>query len=118
MRAHPLLALLTVVAGASASSGCKENLPEKIALQPNAASVEVLSEAPNQELYEPAGEVSARVIGTDAQEALRQAMNELRNKAASKGATLVAVDDVTSQAAWDMSGRTIVKLVGTAYKTK
>jgi len=117
MRARPLLALLTVMAGASAS-GCKQSFPEKIALEPNAESVEVLSEPPNAETYEPAGEISAHVIGRETQDALRQAMNQLRNKAASKGATFVAVDDVTSHAAWDLSGRTIVTVVGTAYKTR
>lgn len=117
MRAPSLLALLTALAGTSAS-GCADTLPEKIALSPSASNVEVLSEPPNIETYEPAGEVTAHVIGRETQDALRQAMNELRNKAAAKGATFVAVDDVTSSAAWDFSGRTIVTIVGTAYKTK
>jgi hypothetical protein len=99
-------------------AGCIDALPEKVVLQPNAGNVEVISEPPNAEIYEPAGEVNAQVIGRETQEALRQAFNELRNKAAAKGATFVAVDEVTSRAAWDFSGRTIVTLVGTAYKTK
>ncbi len=62
--------------------------------------------------------MNAQVIGRETQDALRQALNELRNKAAAKGATFVAVDDVTSRAAWDFSGRTIVTVVGTAYRPK
>lgn len=117
MRASPLFALL-VALGGIAASGCKDTLPTKIALEPGASNVEVLSEPPNTETYEPAGEVSAHVIGTETQNALGQAMNELRNKAAAKGATFVAVDEVSAHAAWDFSGRTIVTITGTAYKTK
>ena len=115
MRARSLLTLVIVLAGAY---GCADTLPDKIALRPEAANVEVINEPPNTEIYEPAGEVTAQVIGRESQEALRQAFNELRNKAAAKGATFIAVDDVTSRAAWDFSGRTIVTLVGTAYRTK
>ncbi len=110
-----LLLLASVAAGAG---GCADTLPEKIVLSPAASNVEVLSEPPNTEVYEPAGEVTAQVIGHETQDALRQAFNQLRNKAAAKGATFIAVDDVTSRAAWDFSGRTIVTLVGTAYRPK
>ena len=98
--------------------GCIDTLPEKIALSPTAGNVEILNEPPNKETYESAGEVSAHVIGRETQEALRQAMNQLRNQAAAKNATFVAVDDVTARAAWDFSGRTIITMVGTAYRTK
>jgi hypothetical protein len=107
--------LLLVLAGAP---GCADTLPEKIVLVPAAANVEVINDPPNETIYESAGEVNAQVIGHETQDALRQALNQLRNKAAAKGATFVAVDDVTSRAAWDFSGRTIVTLVGTAYRTK
>ena len=117
MRALPLFVLL-VALGGIATSGCKDTLPTKIALDPTASNVEVLSEPPNTETYEPAGEVSAQVIGTETQNALGQAMNDLRNKAAAKGATFVAVDEVSAHAAWDFSGRTIVTITGTAYKTR
>jgi hypothetical protein len=115
MGARSLLTLVIALAGAS---GCADTLPDKIALRPEAANVEVINEPPNVEIYESAGEVTAQVIGRETQDALRQALNELRNKAAAKGATFIAVDDVTSRAAWDFSGRTIVTLVGTAYRTK
>lgn len=112
-----LLAFATMTALAGAP-GCADTLPEKIVLSPGADNVEVINEPPNTEVYEPAGEVTAQVVGHETQDALRQALNMLRNKAAAKGATFIAVDDVTSRAAWDFSGRTIVTLVGTAYRTK
>ena len=116
MGARALLVLLVVLlAGAT---GCIDALPDKVPLRPEAGNVEVINEPPNAEIYEPAGEVRAQVIGREVQEALRQAFNQLRNQAAAKGATFIAVDDVTSRAAWDFSGRTIVTLVGTAYRTK
>jgi hypothetical protein len=116
MGASRTLALLA--AAGVAASGCADTLPDKISLSSTATNVEVLSEPPNPETYEPAGEVRAQVIGRETQAALGQAMNDLRNKAASRGATFVAVEDVTAHAAWDFSGRTVVTIVGTAYKTR
>lgn len=100
------------------ASGCVDALPDRIALRPESQNVEIISEPPNLEVYEPAGEVSASVIGREGSDAFKQAFNHLRNQAAAKGATFVAVDDVTSRAAWDFSGRTIVSVVGTAYRPK
>ncbi|MBX3190275.1 MAG: hypothetical protein KF819_24970 [Labilithrix sp.] len=103
---------------AHGAAGCAINLPEKVALLPEAANVEIITEPPNKDVYEPAGEVSAQVIGRESQDAMRQAFNQLRNQAASKNASFVAIDDVTAHAAWDFSGRTVVTLVGTAYRPK
>jgi hypothetical protein len=111
------LAVVVALAGLG-TAGCVMTLPEKVALTPEAANVEVLSEPPNLETYEPAGEVRAHVMGRETEHALRQGMNELRNQAAAKGATFVAVDDVSAQSAWDFSGRTVVTILGTAYRTK
>jgi hypothetical protein len=115
-----LLSLASLAAGSAltGAAGCADTLPEKIVLSPAAANVEVINEPPNKEVYEPAGEVTAQVVGHETQDALRQAFNQLRNNAAAKGATFIAVEDVTSRAAWDFSGRTIVTLVGTAYRPK
>ncbi len=105
-------------AAAVALGGCTVSLPEKIVLTPGADNVEVINEPPNREIYESAGDVTAQVVGHETQDALRQALNQLRNKAAAKGATFIAVEEVSSRAAWDFSGRTIVTLVGTAYRPK
>jgi len=114
----PLFSFLVLATSGSAVAGCAESLPEKIVLRPDARNVEIVTEPPNQEVYEAAGEVSAQVIGREVSDAFRQAFNELRNQAAAKNATFVAVDDVTSRSAWDFSGRTIVSVVGTAYRPK
>jgi hypothetical protein len=99
-------------------TGCVDALPDKVNLAPEASTVEVVTDPPNPEVYEPVGEVAAQVIGREVGEAFRQAFNELRNQAAKKGATFVAVEEVQSRAAWDFSGRTVVSLVGTAYRPK
>ncbi|MCA9591141.1 MAG: hypothetical protein KC657_37855 [Myxococcales bacterium] len=99
-------------------SGCMEALPESVALKPEAAKVEVVSEAPNADVYEPVGEVSAQIIGREVTEVFREACNELRNQAATRQASFVAITDVTSKAAWDMSGRTVMTVTGVAYKPK
>jgi hypothetical protein len=99
-------------------AGCLEYLPEQVPLVAGASNVEVVSDPPNADVYEAVGEVSAQVVGKEVGEALRQAANDLRNQAAKRGATFVSIDDVTSRAAWDFSGRLIVSMSGTAYKPK
>lgn len=118
MRARSLLSIFAFAAAAALQPACSIALPEKVALEPSAGNVEIINEPPNKEIYEPAGEVSTQVVGRESQDAIRQAMNALRNQAAAKKATFVAVEDVTSHAAWDFSGRTVVTIVGTAYRTK
>jgi hypothetical protein len=100
------------------AAGCADTVPDKAVLHPEAANVEIISEPPNREVYEQAGEVTAQIIGRDNAASLREAFNQLRNQAAAKGATFVAVEEVSSRAAWDFSGRTIVTLIGTAYRPK
>lgn len=100
------------------AAGCESTLPEKVALVPGAGNVEVVSDPPNPETYEEVGEVSAQVIGREVGDSLRQAANDLRNQGAKKGATFVSIDDITSRAAWDFSGRVVVTMTGTAYKPK
>lgn len=118
VRPPSFLAAVLVALGL-ASAGCAhEKLPDRVVLRPEAQNVEIISEPPNAEIYEPAGEVTAKIIGRDNSVSLREAFNNLRNQAAAKGATFVAVDEVSSTAAWDLSGRTILTLVGTAYRTK
>ncbi len=107
-------ALLTL----AALTGCAEAFPDRAALNPEAANVEIISDLPNLQIYEPAGQVTAQIIGRDNVASTRAAFNQLRNQAAARGATFVGIEEVSSRAAWDLSGRTIVTLVGTAYRTK
>lgn len=111
---------LLLLPGAIALSAvaCVEALPEQITLAPGADQVEVVSDPPNLEIYEPAGGVSARVVAAEVDEAVRQAKNALRNQAANKGATFVSIDETTSRASWDLRGRTVVSMTGTAYRQK
>ena len=99
-------------------TGCIDAFPDKIVLKPEASNVEIVTEPPNPEVYEPAGEVATQVIAREVGEGFRQAFNDLRNQAAQKGATFVYAEDVSSRAAWDFSGRTVVSVVGTAYRQK
>jgi len=98
--------------------GCVDTFPDKVPLVPAAATVEVVTEVPNKDVYEPAGEVTSTVIGREFSDTLRQAWNHLRNQGAAKGASFVSVDDVSSRAAWDFSGRVVVSVSGTAYKPR
>jgi hypothetical protein len=99
-------------------AGCVEGFPEVVALAPGADHVEVVSDPPNVDVYEPVGGVTARVAGTEVSSAVREAKNELRNQAAQKGATFVSIDEISSRASWDLRGRTIVSMTGTAYRAK
>jgi hypothetical protein len=112
------LSVLVSVSAPAALSGCIDAFPDKIVLRPEAANVEIVTDPPNPEVYEPTGEVATQVIGREVGEAFRQAFNELRNQAATKGATFVHVEEVSSRAAWDFSGRVVVSIVGTAYRGK
>ena len=115
MRSRPTIVLTLSLALAT---GCVSGLPDKVALRPDAAAVEIVTDTPNLDVYEPVGECAAQVVHREVGEGFRQAFNELRNQGAAKGATFVLVEDVTSRAAWDFSGRTVVSVVGTAYRAK
>ena len=106
-----------LVVGASLV-GCENTLPEKVSLVPAASNVEIVSDPPNPLLYDGVGEVSAQVIGSEVGDSLRQEANEIRNQGARKGATFVSIEEVTSRAAWDFSGRVVVTMTGTAYRLK
>lgn len=118
MRMRAFLLFAVVACGAAFGTACVDQFPDKVNLKPEAASVEVVTDPPNPEVYEPVGEVAAQVMGREVGEAFRQAFNELRNQAAAKGASFVHVEEVQSRAAWDFSGRTVVSLVGVAYRPK
>jgi hypothetical protein len=98
--------------------GCAESFPDVVALSPGADHVEVVSDPPNFDAYEPVGGVSASVASTEVSTAVREAKNALRNQAAEKGASFVSIDEVSSRASWDLRGRTVVSITGTAYRAK
>jgi hypothetical protein len=112
-----LLLLLTSIAVA-ATSACAETFPDIVPLAPGADSVEVVSDPPNKDVYEAVGAVSASVSGLEVSVAVREAKNELRNQASKRGATFVSIDEISSRASWDLRGRTIVSMSGTAFRPK
>lgn len=99
-------------------AGCVETFPDIVPLAPGADEVEVVSDPPNVEIYEPAGAVSASVAGIETSVAVREAKNALRNQAARRGATFVSIDEISSRASWDLRGKTIVSMTGTAYRAR
>lgn len=115
---RPIAWLSPLVVCAALTAGCVSYLPQRVELNSDAANVEILSDPPNPEVYESAGDVTAQVVGREISDAFRQACNELRNQAAAKGATFVALGEVNSRASWDLSGRTIVSVSGVAYRAK
>jgi hypothetical protein len=108
---HLLVALLLAV-GVS----CAEELPEHIALQAAAENVEIAPDAPNSNAYKLLGEVTGVAASPDPEIAEQAAKNDLRNKAAALGASIVTVDeDVGGKML--LQDKTKVRVVGRAYKS-
>src|SRR5258708_13149719 len=83
------LALLWVPLGLS----CAEQLPDHIALLPAAENVEFALEAPSPNAYQLIGPVTGAAAANDPDTAQAAARNDLRNKAAAMGASLVTIDE-------------------------
>jgi len=105
-----LLALLAVL------PACAEQLPEHVVLQPGAENVEIAVEPPSSNSYQLVGTVTGEAAANDLDSAQAAAKNDLRNKAAALGATLVTIDENTGKP-MPLQDRTRVKLVGRAYKS-
>jgi hypothetical protein len=95
---------------------CASQLPEHVALQPGAEAVEIAMEAPPQSTFTLVGKVTGVAAANDPTAAQQEAKNDLRNKAAALGATLVTIDEDTGEAI-PLQDKTKVKLVGRAYKS-
>jgi hypothetical protein len=113
----PASRLAAALGSVLALSACLESAPDRVVLTPGGEKVEIVGEAPNPDVYKPVGEVRGEAIGTST-DAQQYARRMLRNEAAAKGATFVAVEDVTARVARDLSGRTVVTIVGQAYRPK
>jgi hypothetical protein len=96
--------------------GCAEELPEHIPLQPAAEQVDFAMEPPSTNTYMLVGRVTGLAAANDLETAQNAARNDLRNKAAALGASLVTVDETTGEAI-PLQDKTKVKLVGRAYKS-
>jgi hypothetical protein len=96
--------------------GCVEELPDHVELAPAAAGVDFALEAPTSEGYLLIGHVTGIAAAHDVDAAQEAAKNDMRNKAAALGASLVTIDEDTGEAL-PLRDKTKVKLVGRAYKS-
>jgi hypothetical protein len=96
--------------------GCAGGIPDHVELQPQAETVEFALEPPSSGAYKLVGEVSGQAAANDPEVAQQAAKNDLRNKAAALGATLVTVD-VNLGEPMPLQDKTKVKVVGRAYKS-
>jgi hypothetical protein len=85
-------------------------------LSPQGTSVEIVVEPPSVDSHTLVANVRGEATGSDLDAATAFAKNDLRNKAAAIGATLVTIDDTSAEPV-PLQNMTTVKLVGRAYKT-
>jgi hypothetical protein len=86
-----------------------------VQLQPAAQDVDFAMEPPSTATFMLVGEVTGVAAANDAEAAQDAARNDLRNKAAALGASLVTIDESIGQMML-LQDKTKVKLVGRAYK--
>jgi hypothetical protein len=94
---------------------CAEQLPDHVLLQPAAEGVDFAMEPPSSAAFIMVGKVTGVAAANDAEAAQEAARNDLRNKAAALGASLVTIDENTGEQVL-LQDKTKVKLVGRAYK--
>jgi hypothetical protein len=90
---------------------------ERVALGPEGEAVEFAMETPSKDAYEVVGTVKATAAGKTIGDATDAARNDLRNKAAAIGATLV-IEDKTDTSQDVMRERRIVTITGRAFRAK
>jgi hypothetical protein len=94
---------------------CAEEIPEHVELVTGAQDVEFATEPPSKNTYRMIGEVVGIAAANDPDAAEFAARNDLRNKAAELGATLVTVDDSVGEA-MPLREKIKVKVYGRAFK--
>jgi hypothetical protein len=94
---------------------CASSLPDHIDLQPEGEKVEFAYEPPSPDAYKLLGQVTGRAAANDPEVAQTAARNDLRNKAAALGASLVTIDQNLGEP-MPLQSKTEVKLIGRAYK--
>jgi hypothetical protein len=95
--------------------GCAEALPEKIDLAPEADKVEFAQETPSSNAWKMIGKVKGIAAAKDPDQATQAARNDIRNKAAALGATLLKIDEDVGEG-MQLEGKTKVTITGRAYK--
>jgi hypothetical protein len=94
---------------------CFEQLPDHVELHPAAQDVDFAMEPPSSNTFMLIGEVTGVAAANDVDTAQEAARNDLRNKAAALGASLVTIDENVGEM-MPLQDKTKVKLVGRAYK--
>ncbi|HTB76676.1 MAG TPA: DUF4156 domain-containing protein [Polyangiaceae bacterium] len=94
---------------------CFDQLPDHIQLQPAAEDVDFAMEPPSPGTFMLIGQVTGVAAANDPDVAQSAARNDLRNKAAALGASLVTIDENVGEM-MPLQDKTKVKLVGRAYK--
>jgi hypothetical protein len=95
---------------------CADDFPAHVALQPAAEEVDFAVEPPSPNSFALVGKVVGVAAASDLDTATQAARNDLRNKAAALGATLVTIDEDVGTAL-PLQDKTKVRLVGRAYKS-
>lgn len=95
---------------------CAEGIPDHVELMPQGEEVEFALEPPSASTYKLVGEVSGLAAANDPEAAQQAAKNDLRNKAAALGATLVTID-LNLGEPMPLQDKTKVKVTGRAYKS-
>jgi hypothetical protein len=101
--------------GATLTIACAEQIPERIVLLPAAEDVAIATEPPGSDGYRLVGQVEGQAAANDLDTATQSAKNDLRNKAAALGATLVTIDQDLGQGLM-LESKTKVTMTGRAYK--
>ncbi len=114
-----MLRSLFVVAAVSLSlaAACAPAIQEAVALKPEAAAIEFAQSTPSANSYTMVGVITSDAAAKELPEAIDSAKNDLRNKAAALGATLVMVDETVPDKDF-VRDRRIVHLKGRAFKVK
>jgi uncharacterized protein DUF4156 len=110
MRSFALLVL------PAAFLACAEQLPDHIELLPQGQDVEFAAEPPSPNTFKLLGEVTGQAASNDPDTAQQAAKNDLRNRAAAMGASLVTIDLDLGEP-MPLRDKTKVRLVGRAYKS-
>jgi Domain of unknown function (DUF4156) len=94
---------------------CASEFPEHVALSPAGQGVDFTTDPPSADAYVMVGKVTGISAAHDPDAAQEAARNDMRNKAAALGATLVTIDEDEGEAL-PLRDETKVTLAGRAYK--
>jgi hypothetical protein len=109
--------LCSLLALSSTVAACAPAVQENVVLKPEAMEVAFATETPSSNAYTLVGTINSTAAGKEMDDAILSAKNDLRNKAAAMGATLVMVDETAPDKDFVRDKR-IVHLKGRAFKVK